>query len=111
MEIYDVSNDPLEQLETFKTHMTLHGFPIEITYQAFPLTLKGVARTWFGLLKSRTVDSFKELARFFITQSLVSRKRRRLAAYLLTVKQCDGENLKSYLLRFNPEHMTIDDQD
>lgn len=26
MEMYDRSKDPLEHLETFKVHMTLHGF-------------------------------------------------------------------------------------
>ncbi|XP_042973107.1 uncharacterized protein LOC122304911 [Carya illinoinensis] len=111
MEVYDRSKDPLEQLETFKAHMTLHSFSGEIVCRAFPLTLKGVARTWFGSLLPWTIGSFDELARLFMTQFMSSRKRRRPATYLLTVKQRDGKSLKSYLSLFNKECMTIDDQD
>lgn len=42
---------------------------------------------------------------------MASRKRRHLAAYLLRVKQQDGESLKSYLSQFNHKNMTTDDQD
>lgn len=30
IEMYDGFEDPVEHLETFKAHMTLHGFPSEI---------------------------------------------------------------------------------
>lgn len=50
IELYDGSENPIEHLETFKAHMTLHGFPGEIVCQTFPLTLKGVAKGWFGAL-------------------------------------------------------------
>ncbi|KAF5449771.1 hypothetical protein F2P56_030183 [Juglans regia] len=111
MEAYDGSKDSLEHLETFKVHMTLHGFPSEVASRAFPLTLKRVARPWFGSLWPGTVGSFNELARLFLTQFMASRTRRRPAAYLLTVKQRDDKSLKSYLSRFNKERMTMDDQD
>ncbi|XP_041026942.1 uncharacterized protein LOC121267140 [Juglans microcarpa x Juglans regia] len=111
MEAHDGSKDPLEHLETFKTHMTLHGFPGEVVYRAFPLALKGVARTWFGSLSSGSIGSFEEHACLFMVQFLASRKRRHQATYLLTVKQQDDEGLKSYLSRFNRECMTIDNQD
>lgn len=44
IDMYDRSKDPVEHLETFKTHTTLHGFPGEIACRAFPLTFKGMAR-------------------------------------------------------------------
>lgn len=47
---YNVSKNIVEHLETFKTHMTLHGFFREIACQSFPLTLKGVAKGCFGAL-------------------------------------------------------------
>ncbi|XP_041027035.1 uncharacterized protein LOC121267253 [Juglans microcarpa x Juglans regia] len=111
IEAYDGSKDPLEHLETFKAHMILHGFPNEVACRAFPITLKGAARSWFASLRPGTVDSFNELAHLFLTYFMASRTRRRPAAYLLTVKQRDDENLKSYLCRFNKERMTTDDQD
>ncbi|KAF5445206.1 hypothetical protein F2P56_034273 [Juglans regia] len=91
--------------------MTLHGFPRETAYRAFPLTLKGVARGWFGALWSDTIENFEELGRQFITQFMANKWRRRSAAYLLTVKQKDDESLKAYLVRFNKERMTANDQD
>ncbi|KAF5447315.1 hypothetical protein F2P56_032874 [Juglans regia] len=79
--------------------------------QSFPLTLKGAARAWFGSLRPGTLDSFNKLACLFLTQFMVSRTRRRPAAYLLIVKQRDNESLKSYLSWFNKERMKTDDQD
>lgn len=58
MEMYDGSKDPLEHLETFKAYMTLHGFPREVAYKAFPLKLKGEARGWFGALPPGSIDDF-----------------------------------------------------
>lgn len=42
---------------------------------------------------------------------MASRRRRRLAAYLLTVKQREVESLKAYLVWFNKERMTVGNQD
>lgn len=42
IELYDGSNDRLEHLDTFKTHMTLYRFLGEIACKAFMLILKGV---------------------------------------------------------------------
>ncbi|XP_040996144.1 uncharacterized protein LOC121242332 [Juglans microcarpa x Juglans regia] len=91
--------------------MTLHGFSSKVVSREFPLTLKGGARAWFGSLLPGTIIDFTKLARFFLTQVMASRKRRRPATYLLTVKQRDDESLKLYLSRFNRERMMIDDQD
>ena len=38
---YDMSKDPLEHLESFKTLMHLQGVADEIMCRAFPTTLKG----------------------------------------------------------------------
>lgn len=66
MEMYDGSKDPLEHLETFKAHLSLHGFLSEVAYRVFPLTLIGAARTWFGSLPSRSINGFEALARLFL---------------------------------------------
>lgn len=42
---------------------------------------------------------------------MVSKRRRQLAAYFLTVKQQEKESLKAYLAMFNKECMTMNDQD
>ncbi|KAF5477469.1 hypothetical protein F2P56_004106 [Juglans regia] len=75
------------------------------------MTLKGAARTWFRSLPLGSVDGFRELSCLFLTQFMVSRRRRRPAAYLLTVEQREDENLKAHLSQFNQESMITDDQD
>ncbi|XP_042942838.1 uncharacterized protein LOC122277020 [Carya illinoinensis] len=109
--MYDGSKDLVDHLENFKGHITPHGFPGEIACRVFPLTLKGIARGLFGTLKPKSIDSFEELAKQFLTQFMPSRRHPRPVAYLLTVKQKEDENLKAYLTRFNKERLTMDDQD
>lgn len=72
---YNESKDLLEHLENFKEHTTLHGFLSQLACRAFPLTLREAARAWFGALLSRTITSFIELSRLFLTQFMASRKR------------------------------------
>lgn len=72
MEMYDGSKDPIGHLETFKTHMKLQGFLGEIGCRAFPLTLKGSARSWFGTLRPGTIHNFEELGRQFLIQFMAS---------------------------------------
>ncbi|XP_042964733.1 uncharacterized protein LOC122298957 [Carya illinoinensis] len=111
VDMYDGSKDPVDHLENFKTHITLYGFPRDIACRAFHLTLKGTARGWFGTLKPKSIDSFKKLAKQFLTQFMPSRRRRHPVAYLLIVKQKEDENLKAYLARFNKKRLTTDGQD
>lgn len=88
MDKYDGTRarDSLEHFETFKTHMTLHGFSEKFACRALPLTLKRLVRVWFGSLAPGSIDSFREQARLFLTQFMASSRRRRPIAYLLTIK-------------------------
>lgn len=111
METYDGTRDLVERFETFKANMTLHRFLEEVAYKAFSLTLRGLARTWFGSLALGSIENFDELACLFLTHFMANRRRRRLAAFLLTIKQREDENLKTYLVWFNKEWMTTEDQE
>lgn len=111
IDVYDGSRHPLEQLETFEAHMTLHGFLREVTCRAFPLTLMGMTKAWFRSMLPSTINSFVKLVRLFLTQFMASRKMRCLAAYLLMVKQQDDANLKSYLSRFNREIISLSNRE
>lgn len=75
MELYDGGRDPLKHLDTFKTHMTLHGYPGEVACRAFPWTLKRLAQVWFGSLAPGSINSFNELAQIFLTQFMSSQRR------------------------------------
>ncbi|XP_042944641.1 uncharacterized protein LOC122278527 [Carya illinoinensis] len=97
IDMYNGYRDPVDHLENFKAYMTLHDFSGKVACRALPLTLKGIALGWFKTLRPGTINRFEELAN--------------LAAYLLTIKQKEGESLKAYLSKFNKERLTTDDQD
>lgn len=107
---YSGSEDPTEHIETFRSYLVLHGTPDGIACQAFPLTLKGSARDWLGKFSSKSIDNFDTLGRRFLLQFLVGRRRRNPSAYLLTVTQKEMESLRDYIIRFNQEKLTVEDQ-
>ncbi|XP_035546600.1 uncharacterized protein LOC108993896 [Juglans regia] len=85
MEAYDGSKDPLEHLDTFKAHKTLHGFLGEVAYRAFPANSE---RSSPKLVWGLVIRNDRKLrgARLSMMQFLASYKRRLPAAYLQTVK-------------------------
>jgi hypothetical protein len=111
IEKYDGNGDPQEHLEAFREHIILHGTPDEIACRAFPLTLKGVAKDWFTGLPPKSVGTFKDLGRLFLTQFLATRKRKKDPTCLLTLRQDKEESLKDFMLRFNREKLEVDTPD
>jgi hypothetical protein len=73
--------------------------------------LKGVAKDWFTGLPSKSVGTFKELGRLFLTQFLATRKRKKDTTCLLTMRQGKKESLKDFMLRFNKEKLEVDTPD
>ena len=56
LDSYDRTCDPCDHIATFKTTMHLQGVLDEIMCKAFPMTLKGPARVWFGKLPPNIID-------------------------------------------------------
>ena len=66
LDSYDGTRDPYDHIATFKMTMLLQGVPDAIMCRAFPTTLKGLTRVWFGKLPPNTITSFQELSMLFI---------------------------------------------
>jgi hypothetical protein len=60
------SEDPVEQLDNFQSHVSLHKTPDSVVCRAFPLTLLGKARDWLRNLPPRSIDNFNTLGRKFL---------------------------------------------
>ena len=58
LDLYDGTRDTYDHIATFKMTMHLQGVPDEIMCRAFPTTLKGPARVWFGKLPLNTITLF-----------------------------------------------------
>uniref|UniRef100_A0A2N9H0S8 Integrase catalytic domain-containing protein n=1 Tax=Fagus sylvatica TaxID=28930 RepID=A0A2N9H0S8_FAGSY len=108
LENFDGTKDPFDYLEAFKTIMQLQAVPEEVMCRAFPLGLRGSARVWFNKLESESIGSFVQLSRAFIDHFIGSQRRGRPPTHLLSVKQMEGESLRTFVHRFNEEAMKID---
>lgn len=99
--IYTGLEDSIEFLDNFGAHLNLHGTPNEVACRAFSLTLSGNALDWFRKLPPKSINDFDALDKAFLTQFLAGRIRRRLARYLMSLKEGHDESLKDYIMRFN----------
>ncbi|XP_058096167.1 uncharacterized protein LOC131241366 [Magnolia sinica] len=106
---YSGFGDPTKHMESYRSWMELQSASRPIICRAFSITLIGAARGWYRQLKPRSISSFVELSKAFLTQFIVRKQRRKPSAHLLTIKQKDGDALKDYILRFNGEAMQVND--
>ncbi|RDY05050.1 hypothetical protein CR513_11149, partial [Mucuna pruriens] len=63
------------------------------------------------MLPPRSIQTFKDLASSFISQFPANKVEKLEVADLFDIKQAEGENLKSYLARFNNATVRVDDPD
>ncbi|XP_059450872.1 uncharacterized protein LOC132181637 [Corylus avellana] len=105
---YDGKGDPMEHMESLRAHFIVHGTPDEISCRAFPLTLAEAANEWSLRLSTKSMDNFKSLGCLFLSQFLVTCKRKKSPAYLLSLVQRKDEFLKNFMLRFNKEKLTVE---
>ncbi|XP_058106678.1 uncharacterized protein LOC131249988 [Magnolia sinica] len=79
--------------------------------RAFSITLSEATRNWYRQLKPRSINTFAELNRAFMTQFIVGKKSCKSSAHLLTLNQGSNESLKEFISRFNEETLQVDDYD
>ena len=77
--------------------------------KAFSTTLKGLARSWFKKLSPRTINSFDNLSRLFITSFMSCQVRQKNASNLFIVHQKETESLKDYVKQFNQVVLKVKD--
>ena len=108
VEAFDGIMDPVDNLNTYKNQMELHGYQDPVRCRAFATTLKGPAMDWFNRIPIATISSFRELSIAFVSHFIGARTYRKPNYHLLTIKQGSQESLKSYVQRFNAESLKID---
>ena len=85
--------------------------PDEILCCSFPTTLKRATREWFTKLPTSSIDSFEHLSNAFLRHFIGGQRLKRLADYLLTIRQGEKETLRSYMKRFTRETLEVDEAD
>ena len=93
IETFDGTKDPVDHLNTYKNQMELHGYQDPVRCRAFAITLKGPALSWFNILLSSSISSFRELSIAFVTHFIKAQTYRKQSYHLMTIKQSPQENL------------------
>ena len=97
---YDGISDPLDHMENYKALMMIQGASDALLCIAFPTTLRKMARAWYSGLEPRSIQSFRQLEKMFITYFNASRRMPKEPDSLFSVRQQEGESLKDYVARF-----------
>ena len=111
LDSYNGTRDPYDHITTFKKTMHFQGVLDEIMCRAFPTTLKGLVRVWFGKLPPNTINSFKELSKLFVNNFVKGQRHKRSLSNLLNIEQGENESLRLFISCFNRETLLVDEMD
>ncbi|XP_016207289.1 uncharacterized protein LOC107647755 [Arachis ipaensis] len=107
IDLYDGTTDPRHQLSNFKSRMYLADASDTTRCKAFPTTLTKAAMKWFDNLPPKSLTSFDDMARKFMTQFSNRKDKTKHAPSLLGVKQEVEKILRDYIERFNKACLEI----
>ena len=62
-------------------------------------------------MSTSSVDNFEQLSNTFLRHFIGGQRPKRLADYLLTIRQGEKETLRSYVKRFTRETLEVDEAD
>ncbi|KAL5777702.1 hypothetical protein ACOSP7_010628 [Xanthoceras sorbifolium] len=106
---YKEDRDPVKHISRFTTLMGTQTRDDRLLCQAFPITFRDLAGSWFGQLSPRSIDNFEQFGRAFSRQFMGSVQRKKSLSHLSSVKQGKGEPIRTYLSRFNREAVQVED--
>ncbi|XP_015965411.1 uncharacterized protein LOC107489158 [Arachis duranensis] len=107
MDLYDETSDPIHHLSNFKSRMYLADAYDVTCCKAFSTTLTKAVMKWFDGLPPRSVTSFDDLARKFLTRFSIQKDKTKHTPSSLRVKQVDGKSLQDYMEIFNKACLEI----
>jgi len=100
LERYEGTTDPNEHLEAFLTQANLYTNDDAILCHVFPMSLKGMALTWYSGLPPRSRNSFDTLVERFNVQYATSRSHHMTSTALASLRQVDDESLCKFMDKF-----------
>ena len=111
MKQYEGTTDPDDHIAQYKQRMFTAAIPRDLREacmcKAFGSSLNGPALQWYTNLPNNSINSFAQLTDTFVEQFASSRKLEKQSDDLYTITQKHGENLRTYVGRFNREKVQI----
>ncbi|XP_042484482.1 uncharacterized protein LOC122064803 [Macadamia integrifolia] len=97
---YNGTTDPYDHLLYYSLAMTVHGRSDVILCQAFAASLKGAALVWMSNLRPRSIHSYEELTRAFLTRFQASMKQQQTMQSVMNMRQEARETIREFYARF-----------
>ncbi|XP_022156088.1 uncharacterized protein LOC111023060 [Momordica charantia] len=107
MKSYDGSKDPKDYVEVFEGLMDFQAATDAIKCRAFQIALTGSARLWYRRLPARSISTYSQLRKEFISQFFSRHYDRKTTTHLATIRQKEGKTLKEYITRFQEEQLKV----
>ena len=111
LDSYDGMRDPCDHIAIFKTTVHLQGVLDEIMCRAFPTTLKGPARVWFGKLPLNIITLFQKLRELSVNNFVRGQRQKCSSFSLLSIEQGENKSLCFFISCFNREALLVDEMD
>ncbi|XP_010259737.1 PREDICTED: uncharacterized protein LOC104599072 [Nelumbo nucifera] len=109
LEMYDGTSDPDDHLESFRALMILYGYSDVLTCRTFQATFRGAAHHWFSNPPPRSISSWEQFANLFLARFINNRRCYKSVVSLMSIKQKQGESLRSYIDRYKKEELEVRD--
>ena len=100
---------PEEHMIACKNLMMLYTTDLALLIKFFPITLIGLALTWYTSLPNGSISSFAELEVKFLSHFMASKRQEKSNFHLLSITQHEGESLFAYLQRFHDGVLAVTD--
>ncbi|XP_022152362.1 uncharacterized protein LOC111020105 [Momordica charantia] len=107
MKPYDGSKDPKDYVEVFEGLIDFQTVTDAIKCRAFQIAFTGSARLWYRKLPARSISTYSQLRKEFISQFSSRHYDRKTATHLATIRQKKGETLREYVTRFQEEQLKV----
>ncbi|KAM1333889.1 hypothetical protein ACFX2F_009868 [Malus domestica] len=104
LQLYTGREDSIEHLNLFESTMAYQMHTDEERCLLFLSTFSVGALNWYCLFPPKTVDSFEELRKLFVSQHIFHTDRLHSADDLYTIHQKPDESLRKYAGRFSHEY-------
>ncbi|XP_057535269.1 uncharacterized protein LOC130813452 [Amaranthus tricolor] len=109
MAAFDGTSCPEEHLMAYKYLMMLYTTNPTLWCKFFPISLTGVALTWYTSLPVGSIHTFAQLESKFLGHFVASRRQEKSISHLLSITQLEGESISSYLKKYHEAVLEVTD--